>query len=351
VVCGCLSERYPAQLKKEIHEADLVLGLADTDNTAKQIIRRYGGQCRGVGRRAARLLSGPAHTAPIKIAEGCGNFCSYCAIPLIRGKHISRPEGEILGEARALRSQGVKELILVAQDITAYQDRRGLPRLVRKLSRLSPSFEWIRLMYCHPSGVSDELTDVIASEKSVAKYIDLPLQHISNPVLTRMNRHYGRNYVETLVRKLREKVPGIALRTTFISGFPGETKAESRELLDFVKDTEFDRMGVFPYSPEEGTKAFRFRGRIKDRTTRARMEELLYLQNDIICRKNRGLIGKTLKVLMDEDLEGLCIGRTEKDAPEVDCNVVLHSRKSLKGLFCKVRITDAAGLDLYGSLQ
>ena len=347
VVAGCLSERYPAQLKKQVREADLVLGLADKGDTAERIIRKYGGQCHKTLLPGRRILTGNIHTAPIKIAEGCSNRCSYCAIPLIRGRHVSRPENEILREARILRKQGVKELILVAQDITAYGERKGLPALVRKLSRLSPGFEWIRLMYCHPAGISDELIDTVASEKAVAKYIDMPLQHIADPLLKRMNRHYNRKYIESVIRKLRERVPGIALRTTFIAGFPGETRGESLELFNFAKETEFDRMGVFAYSPEEGTRASKLPSRISARTVKSRMEELLFLQNDIIFRKNCLLAGKTLKVLIDEEIDGTFVGRTERDAPEVDCNVLVSGRKLKPGGLYDVKIVRAVGLDLY----
>jgi ribosomal protein S12 methylthiotransferase len=347
VVSGCLAKRYETEIRANINEADLVVGLSDTEDSFNKIIKRFGSskhsQC-----EPKRPLSGPAHVAPLKIAEGCSNHCSYCAIPLIRGRHRSRSETEILAEARQLRSQGVKELILVAQDITAYQDRKGLPRLLRKLSRNQDPFEWIRLMYCHPCGVSDDLLEIIASEKAIAKYIDLPLQHISSRLLGRMNRHYDRKYVETLIRKIRDRIPGAALRTTFIVGFPGETKEEFQELQAFVQEAQFDRMGAFPYSPEEGTKAFRFKGGVPEKTKKERMEELMVLQSNIIFRKNSALVGKTLKVLVDEKLEGVFIGRTERDAPEVDCNVILAKGKWAIGQFRQVKIKRAIGLDLYG---
>jgi ribosomal protein S12 methylthiotransferase len=347
-VAGCLAERYKTQLKQRLKEADMVLGLADDEATFRGILK-YCDLPRKSGRGPLRLISGPAYTAPLKIAEGCSNLCSYCAIPLIRGRQVSRPEKEILAEARFLRAQGVKELVLVAQDTTAYQDRRGLPGLLRSLSRLADPFDWIRLMYCHPSGVTGELIETIAAEKPVIKYIDLPLQHITDRLLKRMNRPYTRKAVEKILRELREKIPGVAIRTTFIIGFPGETDEAFEELREFIAAAKFDRMGAFTYSPEEGTKAFTLPGRVPEKIARDRLEALLYLQNDIIHRKNCSFIGKTERVLFEETGEGFSIGRTERDAPEVDCNVIVKGAELAPGTFHRIKISDAVGLDLYGS--
>ncbi len=346
-VAGCLAKRYSSDLKLDIPEADAILGLADSDAVVDKILDLYGAKQKNKSCSTIRLLSGLKHTTSLKISEGCNNLCSYCAIPSIRGKHVSRLENEILSEARQLREQGVKELIIVAQDTTAYGNRTGLPNLLKKLGRMKNPFEWIRLMYCHPSGISEELIDTIADTPSIVKYMDMPLQHISDPMLRNMNRHYTRAMVEKLIRMIRDKIPTIALRTTFITGFPGETEAQHQELCDFVKDAVFDRMGVFSYSPEEGTHAFAIKGRVPEKTMKSRMEELLYLQNDIINKKNQAVVNTFQDVLIDETEDNISIGRTERDAPDVDCNVIINDSSLMPGTFKRVKIKSAIGLDIY----
>jgi ribosomal protein S12 methylthiotransferase len=234
----------------------------------------------------------------------------------------------------------------VAQDTTAYNGMNGgLPALLRKLC--SVGFEWIRLMYCHPKGVDDALIEVIASERSIVKYIDLPLQHISDGILKRMNRHYTRTEACRVIDRLREKVPGIAIRTTFLVGFPGETEADFKELCDFVKETEFERVGAFAFSTEEGTAAYSLKPKIADKVKQERLEELLYLSNDILFRKNRERIGETVQVLIDEKVDDIYLGRTPQDAPEVDCSVVVKSRNVVPGKFYTLKIMDAEAFDLF----
>jgi len=346
-VTGCLSQRYGRQLAEKMPEADQIFGLADGEITFEKIRQRYGLKKQACAHEP-RSLTGLFHSAPLKIAEGCNNCCAYCAIPLIRGSVVSIQEKGILDEARFLSEKGVRECLIVAQDITAYGKGMGLPALLRKLARLPRPFTWIRLMYCHPAGVSNELIEVIASEPLIVKYIDLPLQHIVDPILKRMNRRYTRAYAEKLIRKLRDAVPEIALRTTFLLGFPGEKDADFSDLVSFVKDQEFDRMGVFGYSSEEGTKAFTLRGRVPQKTIAQRIEALMTLQNTILFRKNSTLTGKTLPVIIDtKESETVFIGRTQRDAPEIDCSVII-TRPNLKpGDIVEVRITGFTGYDLH----
>ncbi|MFH0920435.1 MAG: 30S ribosomal protein S12 methylthiotransferase RimO [Fibrobacterota bacterium] len=346
VIVGCLSSRYENELRKDLKEADAVFGLAHKPETAQKILSRYSGPCKRFASVIPRLLSSPAHSAPIKIAEGCDNRCAYCAIPLIRGSRISRPEKEVLEEARFLRGKGVKELIVVAQDTTAYNGGKGgLPVLLQKLCGIG--FEWIRPMYCHPCGVDDALIGVLADEPAIVKYIDLPLQHISDPLLKRMNRHYTRAKACRVIERLRQRIPGIALRTTFLVGFPGETEKDFNELCKYVKETEFERLGAFAWSAEEGTAAFRMGKRVPERVKQERLEELLYLASDILFRKNRERIGETVRVLIDETVDNVSLGRTPQDAPEVDCSVVVKSRKVQPGKFYTLKIRDAEAYDLF----
>ena len=345
-VVGCLSERYPSELKKTLSEADLIEGLAFKRSTADSILEKYGRTARTAGPGEMRILSDLPHSAPLKIAEGCGNHCSYCAIPLIRGRFEARSENDILSEARFLRAKGVRELILVAQDITAYGHRKGLPGLIRKMCRLPSPFDWIRLMYCHPSGVSDELMEVIAEEPLVVKYIDMPLQHVSDRMLKRMNRPYSGKDAARLVEKLRARVPGLCIRTTFLVGFPGETETDFEELYGFAKSMEFDRMGAFAYSPEEGTPAFRFKGRVRPAAALDRLERLMELQGGIMLRKNREKVGETLAVLIDSEEKGVFHGRTAQDAPGVDCGVRVAGGSFKTGRFYDLTIKRAGVFDL-----
>jgi ribosomal protein S12 methylthiotransferase len=346
-VAGCLAKRYANNLKKDLKEADIILGLCDTVETLETIIKKYPVKNKKGRCSKRRLLSGPKHFTAIKIAEGCNNNCTYCAIPLIRGSHIQRDEKDILSEARELRKLGVKELLIVAQDTTAYGNRRGLPNLLEKLSKLPNSFEWIRLMYCHPLGVTDELIEAIATLPNVVHYIDMPLQHISNSILEKMNRRYTRTEIEKTIDRLRNKIPDIAIRTTFLVGFPGETSANFKELLDFSNKVEFDRMGAFAYSPEEGTVAAKFSNCPSKKTVRSRIEELLYTQNEIIHKHNVNLVGTRQKVIVDEMIDGAYICRTKRDAPDVDCVLIAKNLRTKPGEFCTVKIKEAIGIDLY----
>lgn len=346
-VTGCFSERYGDTLRRKLAEADLVAGLSDKESTFSALLKRYGG-----GMAAApclphdRVMTGPAHTAPLKIAEGCGNRCSYCAIPLIRGPLRPRPPEEILAEARLLRKRGVREAVLVAQDTTAWGKRKGLPGLLKKLCRMDDPFDWVRVMYCHPAGVTPELMETIASEPSIVKYIDMPLQHVSDRVLRRMNRPYDRARVARLLDDLRRFVPGIAVRTTFLLGFPGESRRDFEELYGFAEEARFDRMGVFAYSPEEGTAAFRLKGRPAHSLVTDRIDRLMTLQNEILQQKNKSKIGRRFKVLIDSREKDGFHGRTEHDAPEVDCGVIVRRKKLNVGAFYSMKIVSVRGFDL-----
>ncbi|OGS33707.1 MAG: ribosomal protein S12 methylthiotransferase RimO [Elusimicrobia bacterium RIFOXYB2_FULL_49_7] len=348
-VTGCLSERYLDTLQKELTEAVVVAGLSDKEATYKTLIDTLSPQQPTLPAPPSltRALTGPVHSAPLKISEGCDNRCSYCAIPLIRGSFVPRSEQDILSEARLLRKKGVQELLVVGQDITAYGKRKGLPALLRKLTRLSPAFHWIRLMYCHPLGVTDELIEVMTSESRILPYLDLPLQHYTDKLLKRMNRHYTGKEAAALIRKLRKRVPSIALRTTLLLGFPGETETDFRNLYSFVKDTEFDRLGVFAFSPEEETQAFGFKNRVASSTVKKRMDRLMELQNDILYRQNLAKVGSIQEVLIDGAEGDVWIGRTRHDAPEVDCRVVVRNCKLVPGRFYKLKITDADTYDLF----
>jgi ribosomal protein S12 methylthiotransferase len=291
--------------------------------------------------------------AYIKIADGCDNRCSYCAIPAIRGSFRSKRIKDILDEAHQLAESGVKEINLIAQDTTLYgvdlYGGKRLPRLLTSLGRV-PGLEWIRLLYTHPAHFSEELMDQIASNPKVCKYVDLPLQHISDQMLTKMNRRVNRKKAEQLIQRLRERIPDLTLRTSFIVGFPGETKRHFRELLRFVEEVRFDKLGAFPYSREEDTKAYGFKGQILSRLKQERLDELMLTQQKIAFEKNEAKIGKTLTVLIDnESKEDSCfLGRSQAEAPEVDGAVWVRGDRLKSGKFVKVEIVDWRDYDLIG---
>ncbi len=353
VVTGCLAKRYEKELAKELKEADAIFGLSDSEETINGIIKKYpikkNGHRKNLScnsKQGVRRLGESRHYAPLKISEGCSNNCSYCAIPLIRGKYKQRDSKEIIKEAIELRRQGVKELIIVAQDTTAYGERKGLPQLLEKIAGLKNPFPWIRLMYCHPLGITDDLISAIAN-LPILPYIDMPIQHVSDPILERMNRHYTRLRLESIIKKMRDKIPDITIRTTVISGFPGETDKQHEELLDFISTVEFDRMGAFAYSHEEGTRAAAIKKRVPQKIIDARIEELLYTQNDIIYKKNCKKIGSTFECIVDSTTDGTTISRTRCDAPEVDCAVISNNAKNKEGDFVTLKIKNAIGVDLY----
>lgn len=361
VVTGCLAERYREEIAREIPEADVVLGIGSNADIAKAITEALGGkkvaafgEKQNLALSGERVLSTPSYFAYLKIAEGCDNNCTYCAIPAIRGPYRSRGMEDILREAEWLASTGVKELIVVAQDTTRYgSDLYGelrLPELLRRLCKID-GFVWIRVLYCYPEMVTDELLDVLAEEPKMAKYIDIPIQHINSAVLRRMHRRSTREEILSVVGRVRERVPNVTLRTTLIAGFPGETKEQFEELVEFVKESKFDRLGCFAYSQEEGTPAARLPDQL-DEETKARRAELVMLEQQTISEaRNRAQLGKTIKVLVESfDMESCCyVGRSEADAPDIDGAVLFVSEKEWEpGEFAEVELLDILDYDLMG---
>jgi ribosomal protein S12 methylthiotransferase len=301
-----------------------------------------------------RIIMTPSHYAYVKIAEGCRNHCSYCAIYKIRGDIRSRAIESVLSEIKALTKKDIiPELNIIAQDTTSYgvdrYKKHALPKLLRRICRLKRA-RWIRLLYTHPRYFTDELIDIISHEKSLCKYIDLPIQHINDKILSRMNRHTTRRQIEALIKKIRQKIPHVALRTSVIVGFPGETEKNFRELLDFIKDIEFERLGAFIYSREEDTPAYGFSGHASEKNKKERLDRLMMLQQDISKKVNRGFLGKALEVLVEEKAGKFnYTGRTQYDAPEVDGIVHIKSKQLLRpGDFVKIEITDTLEYDLVG---
>ncbi len=349
-VTGCLSQRYKDELKQEIPEVDAWFGTMELPAILERFSVEYRSELLG-----ERPLMTLPHFAYLKIAEGCSRKCAFCAIPQMRGKHRSRAMEDILSEAWRLAERGVKELMLISQELTFYgldrYRRRALPELLRKLAQVE-GIEWIRLHYAYPGQFPMELLDVMAEEPKICPYIDLPLQHISEPVLQRMKRQTRRAEVEELVAKIREKLPGAALRTTFLLGFPGETEEDVQALIEFVKRVRFERLGVFEYSHEEGTSAYVLEDDVPadEKTRRANL--LMEVQREISLEINERRLGQTLKVLVDRELEDWYVGRTSWDSPEVDNEVWIrkNGRVLNPGSFADVCITDATEYDLYGDM-
>lgn len=350
-VVGCLSQRYRKELKEEIGEVDGFYGVESVREIAADILKTdIQGQY-----SCDRVLSTPSHYAYLKISEGCNRHCSFCAIPLIRGNHKSVPEEVLLKEARILAEKGVKELILIAQDLTFYgYDIDGKFHIVELVKRLLEikEFEWIRLHYGYPQGFPDELLDLMHDEPRICHYIDLPLQHISTPILKRMRRGVDREQTMGFVNNVRARVPDIAFRTTFIVGFPGETKEQFDELCDFVREMRFERVGVFAYSAEEGTPAYDFGDDIPEEVKQARVDEIMSIQQDISLDINVKHIGDIEKVLIDRIEGDYYVGRSQYDSPEVDDEILVSAKDNdLKiGEFVNVKITQADYFDCYGEV-
>ncbi len=359
IVTGCLSQRYAEELFSELHEADAIAGVEVYDEIGSIIKRVMNGERFIMLERSKpdviytsketflpRILTTPSYTAYLKIAEGCDNCCSYCAIPKIRGPYRSKPMEQVLKEAKALADNGVKELIVVAQDTTRYgEDLPGgkllLADLLKELNKIE-SLKWIRVMYCYPNNFTDELIETFASLDKVCKYVDLPLQHASNRLLASMNRYDTREEVEMLLAKLRKRIPGIVIRTTFIVGFPGETDADFEELKEFVEQQRFENAGVFAYSQEEGTVAGAMPNQIPDEIKQERYHELMALQAQISEEIHKDTEGQTLEVLVEgieEDGSGLHYGRSYREAPDIDGLVFIENPGDIKpGCFVKVNI-------------
>jgi len=349
-VMGCLSQRYSRDLRKELPGVDGFFGVHELGKIAGVLGVRTHKDLFG-----ERILSTPPHYAYLKIAEGCDRRCSFCAIPLIRGRHVSRSTEDILDEAVKLACRGVRELILISQDLTWYgmdtHSGRMLPELVKRLAALG-KFEWIRLHYTYPAGFPSELLDVMAKNGSICRYIDIPLQHISNRILRSMKRGTTREDTLRLLDEIRRKLPGAAVRTTLITGYPGETEREFAELLDFIHNHPFERLGVFAYSDEEDTAAFALKSKIRPSVKAKRLEMLMQAQQEISLRMNRQKVGQTLRVLVDRE-DGEYFGRTEFDSPEVDNEVVIRKKSGerlVPGRFYDLKITGAGPYDLYAEI-
>jgi len=352
IVMGCLSERYSASLKHEIPEVDGFFGV----NHHQDVLNVLGGRYYA-GLLAERVLTTPSHYAYLKVSEGCNRQCAFCAIPAIRGKQKSVPIAELVEEATFLAGSGVKELLLIAQDLTSYgtdlYDKKALPELIEKLTAVS-GIEWIRLHYTYPHGFPvDEIISLMKSHPKICRYLDIPVQHVNDGILKSMRRGHGRKEIEDIIHTFRREIPSIVVRTTVITGFPGEGKDEYAELKAFIEDIKFDRMGVFTYSHEENTPAARLlKDNIPEKTKQHRMEELMSVQEKISLEKNTGKIGKIFNVLIDSREGDYFIGRTEGDSPEVDNEVLIRAEDGnlSAGQFCNVIIEEAGEFDLFGRL-
>lgn len=350
IVTGCLSERYKPDLQKEIKNVDEFFGTRDLPKLLKSLGADYKHELIG-----ERMLTTPQHFAYLKISEGCDRPCSFCAIPLMRGKHISIPIEELVSHAKQLAAKGTKEIILIAQDLTYYgldiYQKRNLSELLLRLSDVE-GIEWIRLHYAFPSGFPMDVLDVMNERKNICNYLDIPLQHITNNMLKSMRRGITKEKTIEVVNEIRAKVPGITIRTTLIAGYPGETEKDFEEMKEWVRETRFDRLGIFTYSHEENTHAFSLTDDVPDDVKRQRAEEVMQIQEAISAEINEAKVGKTYKVIIDRKEGNYFIGRTEADSPEVDNEVLIDATKYYTriGDFVNVKIFSAAEFDLYGEV-
>ena len=365
IVTGCMPQRYQEELAAELPEVDIFIGTGDYPRVAELLAehRRQEGQIKYIGdpnyiydENLPRLNSSPGWYAYLKIGEGCSNCCTYCVIPSIRGDYRSRPQEALLEEARRMVADGVRELILVSQDITRYGSDLApdvtLASLIRALAAI-PELKWIRLLYAYPDGIDDELIELLISEPKLCKYLDIPIQHISDAVLQRMNRRSTGSQIRTLVERLRREVPGIVLRTSLIVGFPGETLEDYQELQQFVEKTQFDRLGVFCYSKEEGTPAAEMPEQVSERVKRERHRKLMKVQARVSFRRNRALVGTVEQVIVEgysEETELLLKGRTSRQAPDIDGQVYITSGNANVGDIVPCRITDSSDYDLIAEM-
>jgi len=361
IVTGCLSERYREQIFEELPEVDAGLGVGSFDKIVEAIQKVEEGQKyaafgdnSGAVNTGERILTTPNFTAYLKVAEGCNNNCTYCAIPLIRGKFRSRTMEDIVDEAKLLEKSGVKEINLIAQDTTRYgEDIYGkymLTELIRNITK-ETNIEWIRILYCYPNKINDDLINEIRDNPRVVKYIDIPIQHISDNILRKMNRHGDSSLIKSVIEKLRKEIPDITIRSTAIVGFPGETEEDFNTLCEFVKEVKFDRFGAFTYSREEDTAAYDMPDQIDEQTKQDRYDLIMNLQLDIANRLNEAKMGKEMTVLCEgyDTYEKLYFGRSEADAPDIDTKVYFKAHRRVKpGEFVKVKILDALDYDLIG---
>lgn len=370
IVTGCLAQRYKEEILEEIPEVDAVLGTTSYDEIAEVIDGQFSdspmerADARMIMKdvdylpetQKGRLVTTGGHFAYLKIAEGCDKHCTYCIIPKIRGNFRSVPMEELIDEAKELADQGVKELILVAQETTLYgkdiYGEKSLPRLLKALCKIQ-GLRWIRILYCYPEEITDELIQVIKEEPKICHYLDLPIQHASDAILKRMGRKTSKEQLISIIGKLREEIPDITLRTTLITGFPGETDEQHEELMDFVDQMEFERLGVFTYSPEEDTPAAEMPDQISEEIKQDRQAELMELQQDIVFDRNEDLIGEEMLVMIEGKVadENAYVGRTYRDAPNVDGLIFVNTDEELvSGDFAKVKVTGAMDYDLIGEL-
>lgn len=364
IITGCLAERYREQVMEEIPEADAVVGIGSNDDIcdiidhvlANEQLTRFDDKLK-LGLTGGRVQTTLSFYSYLKIAEGCSNCCSYCAIPAIRGKFRSVPMEALVTEATQLAANGVKELILIAQDSTKYgEDLYGKPMLAELMRRLCrvEGLKWIRVLYCYPERIDDELIEVMASEEKIVKYIDMPIQHCDGEILKRMNRPGDEAALRQVIAKLREKIPDIILRTTLITGFPGETEEQFERLSAFVEEMEFDRLGCFPYSAEEGTRAALMDGQLDEETKQHRADVIMEQQMAIMDRKNQQYEGRIVEAVVEGfDRYGECyFGRTAADAPDIDGKLFFTSpdKKLYTGMFVKVKITEVMDYDLIGDV-
>lgn len=350
-VTGCLSERYKSDLEKEIPLVDAYFGTRELPRMLKTLKADYKQELIG-----ERLLTTPNHYAYFKVSEGCDRPCSFCAIPLMRGKHVSVPKEELIKRAEKLAASGTKELLLIAQDLTYYgldiYKKRELADLLKRLSDVN-GIEWIRLHYAFPGGFPLDVLDVMNERKNVCNYLDIPLQHISDNMLKSMRRGTTKEKTIELIDTIRAKVPGIAIRTTLIAGYPGETEKDHEEMLRWVEETKFDRLGIFTYSHEENTHAFELKDDVSEKLKKKRADAVMKIQQEISFQLNKQKIGNEYQVLFDRKESNYFIGRTEFDSPDVDNEVLVKAEKDTYvriGDFAKVKINDSSDFDLYGEL-
>ena len=351
-VVGCLSERYADELRAEIPEVDEYFGARTWDGIVRAL-----GASEDPALATERRLTTPRHYAYLKISEGCNWKCGYCAIPLIRGAHVSVPMEVLEEEARKLAAQGVREVMVIAQDTTYYgidlYGRRMLAELLRRLCRID-GIEWLRLHYAYPTGFPEEVIEVMAAEPKICKYLDIPFQHISDAQLAAMHRRHTKAEAMELIRRLRTAIPDLALRTTLLVGYPGETEADFEELLEFVREVRFERLGVFAYSEEERTySAEKLRDDVPEIVKQERVERIMALQNEISLENNRRRVGSTERVIIDSRQGDFYVGRTQYDSPEVDQEILIPvgGKRLLRGHFYEVTVTSAADYDLYGKVR
>ncbi len=349
-VTGCLSERYKPELEKEIPLVDSYFGTRELPKLLKTLKADYKSELVG-----ERILTTPSHYAYMKIAEGCDRPCSFCAIPLMRGKHDSKTIESIVQEAKALAKKGTKELLLIAQDLTYYgidiYGKRQLPELLRHLSDVE-GIDWIRLHYAYPSGFPMEVLDVMNEKSNICNYLDMPLQHITDNMLKSMRRGITKQKTIDIVNQIRDKVPNITMRTTLIAGYPGETESDFNEMYQWVEETKFDRLGIFTYSHEENTHAFKLIDNVPEETKMQRAQDVMELQQNISFDLNQNKVGETFKVLFDKKENNYFVGRTESDSPEVDNEVLVDASNTFVriGDFANVKIDTADNFDLFGTL-